>query len=188
MSLPTIIRARTQAKATIRRQMRLAGAAFFAAALCAVPCLSGAAPSPAPPLRIIPISPPPATLPLPRSLSLYIPKQGFYSTALANFSLSSVTGSVGHSAATVCKTTNPTTVTLTAGSANDVTLQRWCDAGLFLKEVDVFQPPSTMNVFTNVVITSFTATGGTETFSFAYQQLKSTTITMNRASDSWNAP
>ena len=179
--------------------MRVAFAAIFAAALLVVPFSSGAEPTPMPlllpPRVIIPVHPIQAPLgcaaAMAKGLTLCSPGQSpaFKPTALSNFVLSSSSGSAGKA----CSQKTSTTITLAAPSVATQGLEQACLTGRSIKELDVFQPPSTMNVFRNVFITSFTENAGansaTEVFSFVYGSIlfKTTTANTTTPVDSWNA-
>jgi hypothetical protein len=89
--------------------------------------------------------------------------------------------------------TSPHAFTVTSsGGTGAAKLEQ--STGQAFKKIGVFQPPSTMYTFTNVVITSFrfidlsNARGGSVTFSFNCQSVNYRTVNggMNQ-SDSWNA-
>jgi hypothetical protein len=128
--------------------MRFAFSAFFAAALFAVPFLSGAAPTPTPaPRLMIPetgraIKP----LPVPTSLTLSIPSQTppFAPVALSGMLLtvSTANGKVAQSLL----------ITLPIGPAS-TRLESMLNRQITLS---IFIPPSTTNMFKSALITAFT--------------------------------
>jgi len=129
--------------------MRFAFSAFFAAALFAVPFLSGAAPTPTPaPRLMIPETGRAIKLvpPVPTSLTLSIPSQTppFAPVALSGMLLtvSTANGKVAQSLL----------ITLPIGPAS-TRLESMLNRQITLS---IFIPPSTTNMFKSAVITAFT--------------------------------
>jgi hypothetical protein len=129
--------------------MRFAFSAFFAAALFAVPFLSGAAPTPTPaPRLMIPETGRAIKLvsPVPTSLTLSIPSQTppFAPVALSGMLLtvSTANGKVAQSLL----------ITLPIGPAS-TRLESMLNRQITLS---IFIPPSTTNMFKSALITAFT--------------------------------